>query len=261
MNSISTQFDLTSSALKLRACPIPWDIAAFGAPVVQVHTIEVIDYAIALTEYSRFRQWLETEDVRIVSCRLPHDRLRESMFLEANDFRFVEMVLHPCISNLQSLDLPTDHLVIKPAEESDVDALAKIAEDSFQHERYHVDFRIDSRIADLRYARWVRNSFGDPDQRLLKVMDGDRLLAVFIVEFNNEASVYWHLTAVAPEWQGRGYGRRIWQAMLRYHQAEGCESLTTTISARNVAVLNLYAWLGSRFYPPEMTFHWIREEF
>ena len=36
-----------------------------------------------------------------------------------------------------------------------------------------------------------------------------------------DASVYWHLTAVAPEWQGKGVGMSLWRTMLLRHRAEG----------------------------------------
>jgi hypothetical protein len=46
--------------------------------------------------------------------------------------------------------------------------------------------------------------------------------------------------------------------MLQRHRNEGAAVITTTISARNVRVLNLYSKLGARFLPPEMTFHWLK---
>jgi RimJ/RimL family protein N-acetyltransferase len=179
------------------------------------------------------------------------------MFLEAQGFRFIEMVLHPRLAGLSALALPEDDLQIVPADAADLPGLVAIAEHAFIHERYHVDPRLDPRLGDRRYGRWVRSSLAHPTQRLLKVLDAERLIALFLVEKRTDGSAYWHLTAIAPSWQGQGYGRRVWQAMLRRHQVEGCESVTTTISARNTPVLNLYAQLGFRFLPPEMTFHWI----
>jgi RimJ/RimL family protein N-acetyltransferase len=179
------------------------------------------------------------------------------MFLEAHGFRFIEMVLHPRLAGLSALALPEDDLQIMPAGAADLPGLVAIAEQAFTHERYHVDPRLDPRLGDRRYGRWVRSSLDHPTQRLLKVLDAERVIALFLVEKRTDGSAYWHLTAIAPEWQGQGYGRRVWQAMLRRHQAEGCESVTTTISARNTPVLNLYAQLGFRFLPPEMTFHWL----
>jgi RimJ/RimL family protein N-acetyltransferase len=260
MNHLADDFNLSSTFLRLRAQSVPWDRDVFGFPVVQIQDLEVIDSHGATSDYADFRAWLDLGQVRIVSSRLLHDQLRESMFLESNGFRFVETVLHPTLENLQSLNIPQNGLLVTLAQESDLPFLEDIAEHAFRHDRYHVDPRLNPKLGDLRYGRWVRTSLGHPIQRLLKITDGERLVALFIVESRDGATAYWHLTAISPTWQGSGYGHRVWQSMLRYHQAEGCKGLMTTISARNVAVLNLYAKLGFRFLPPEMTFHWVRED-
>jgi RimJ/RimL family protein N-acetyltransferase len=258
MNNLAESFALTSPCLRLLAQAVPWDREAFGFEVAQILELEVVDPSAASDEYAAFQGWLDLAQVRIVSSRLSHDRLRESMFLEARGFRFIEMVLHPTLENLQSVDIPPDDLVVQPAQESDMASLQEIAEAAFRYERFHVDPRLDPRLGDLRYSRWVRTSLSHPRQRLLKITDGERLVALFLVEYRDERSAYWHLTAVAPRWQGSGYGFRAWRSVLRYHQAAGCRNLSTTISARNVPVLNLYSKLNFRFGAPEMTFHWVR---
>lgn len=252
-------FELATSRLRLTAHEAPWDSAVFHAPVVQIDQLQVLDPQDALDDYVQYQAWVAHEQIGIVSCRLAHDRLRESMLLEANGFRFIEMVLHPRLDRLQKQSIAVDDLQILPATEADLTNLRVIAETSFGNERYHVDPRLDPKLGDERYGLWVNNSLCHKTQRLLKVLDGKRLLGFFVVEATSSQSVYWHLTAIAPQWQGYGYGRRVWLAMLRHHQSQGHETVSTTISARNIRVLNLYAQLGFRFMPPEMTFHWIRE--
>ncbi len=249
---------LSTTHLRLRCQPVPWDRQAFGFPVAQLVDLQVGDLRAAASDYQTVREWLHDQDIRILSCRLPHDQLRESMFLEDQGLRFVEMVLHPQLSALDRLSLPPDSLTITEAGPADLPALETIAGAAFRHERYHVDPRLDPRLGDVRYVRWVRNTIGHPLQRLLQVQDDSRLVAFFIVEVDGEEA-YWHLTAVAPEWQGQGYGRRAWQAMLHRHQCEGAKRICTTISASNTRVLNLYARLGFGFQPPSMTFHWVRD--
>jgi ribosomal protein S18 acetylase RimI-like enzyme len=253
-----TSLELAGPALFIQCMMVPWDTDVFGFPVAQFQLIRLVDAEQAMAEFKVVADWLDERKVRLASCRLPHDRLRESMFLEEQHFRFVEMVLHPRLDRLAQRELPEDTLVIAKAEESDLAAIEAIAERAFGYERYHMDHRLDPLLADKRYSRWVRNSFSHPRQQLLKIHDGAHLIAFFIVEINDEGHAYWHLTAVAREWQGRGYGRRVWQAMLRRHRNEGVEYVSTTISARNIPVLNLYARLGFGFLPPEMTFHWVR---
>ena len=231
----------------------------FGFPVAQIVEIEVIDANQAARDYCAVTSWLNRQNVRILSCRLSHDRLRESMFLESLGLRFVEMVIHPRLTKVESREFPTDTLTISAASAEDVPDIEAIAERAFHFERYHVDPRLSPRLGDLRYRRWVRNSYAHATQRLLKIEDSSDLVAFFVVERLADDQVYWHLTAIAPEYQGKGYGKRVWQAMLRRHQAEGIREVRTTISARNSPVLSLYSKLQFSFLPPEMTFHWVRE--
>jgi ribosomal protein S18 acetylase RimI-like enzyme len=251
--------ELDTPALRLRGALAPWDIAVFRFPVAQIAEIEVKNPSQAALDYAPVREWMDRQGVRILSCRLPHDRLGESMFLESQGLRFVEMVIHPRLAKLDSRQFAADTLTISAATADDLPGLEAIAEHAFHFERYHIDPRLDKRLGDLRYARWVRNSFTHPTQRLLKVEDGAKLIAMFVVERKSPAQIYWHLNAIAPEWQGEGYGKRVWREMLRRHQAEGATEVATTISARNAPVLGLYAGLQFGFLPPEMTFHWVRE--
>jgi RimJ/RimL family protein N-acetyltransferase len=46
--------------------------------------------------------------------------------------------------------------------------------------------------------------------------------------------------------------------VMMLNKRQGARSIRTTISARNTAVMNLYARLGFRFSAPDMTFHWVR---
>jgi len=259
MNRAIENFKIATDGLQITARFVPWDTEVYGFPVAQVENFKLFDTVAALRDYVQFRQWLCDNSIKIVSCRLPHNCLRESIFLESKGFRFIEMVLHPRIEKLQRIEIPQDDLKICPALASDITTLRAIAEKAFHHERYHVDPRLDPRFADMRYGRWVQSSVNHSYQCLLKVMLDENIIALFIIENGHENAVYWHLTAIAPGWQGRGCGKRIWRAMLHYHKGEGKDSVTTTISARNVAVLNLYSKLDFRFLPPEMTFHWIND--
>lgn len=84
------------------------------------------------------------------------------------------------------------------------------------------------------------------------------MVGFFIVEPHLDRSVYWHLTAIAPPWQGKGIGLSLWQTMLIRHATEGATAVETTISGHNLPALNLYARLGFAMTSAQMTFHWLR---
>jgi len=250
---------LNTDALTLAYFQVPWDSDIFGFPVGQITHIQVDDPTEAGVELGAFQAWLQEREIQLVSCRLAHDRLRESMFLEQAGFRFVEMVLHPHVADLQGYSCAPQGLRVERAVESDLTDIEAIATRAFGYERFHADPRLQPDLADRRYQTWVRNSCNHAQQRLYKISDGPDLVAFFVTENHPDGLCYWHLTAIAPELQGRGYGKRVWREMLRHHQREGMARVATTIAARNTPVLNLYSSLDFRFQPPEMTFHWLRD--
>jgi GNAT superfamily N-acetyltransferase len=253
--------DLTidTDGLRLLARAAPWDGEIYGVNVAQIQTLTVHDATLAARDFSVFKTWCKAHRIAMVSSRLPHTCLRESFFLEDQGFRFIEMVLHPRLALSGFCAPPDEQLMIAKAGAADLDELVELAECAFGYERYHVDPRLDPRLADRRYGRWVRHSLQHASQRLLKVTDGARIIALFIIEAQAGKSIYWHLTAISPNHQGQGYGHRVWQKMLLQHKIDGFLHASTTIAARNVPVLNLYAKLQFRFDPPEMTFHWIED--
>ena len=251
------QCRIATANLKIHANTVPWDTNAFGFPVAHIDLIEIIKYQEACNDWEQFQQWINSANIRLLSCRLPHDQLNHSLFLEDKGFRFIEMILRPQLTQLQQLSIPNNTLMLASASEQDLPELIDIAENAFHHERYHIDPRLDKRSGNVRYGAWVRSSFCHPTQHLLKFSDQGRIFGFFIIEYVQAKSVYWHLTAIAPKWQGLGYGAQAWNTALAYFQAQGIESVETAISARNSKVLNLYAKLNFRFLPPAMTFHYI----
>ena len=238
---------------------VPWDSEIFGFPVAQIARLDLEENADPAPVLDAFEEWCSERDVRLVSCRLDHMRLRESMALEGLGFRFIEMVYRPSFDAFDSVAAPRHVITVDEATLSDAAGIEAIAASAFTTGRFLLDHRLPPALSDRRYAHWVRSSFESNEQRVLKAeVEGD-LVGFFIVEEHADKSVYWHLTAVAPQWQGKGIGTSLWRTMLQRHKAEGAKSVETTISGHNAAVMNLYARLGFSFGSAQMTFHWLRD--
>lgn len=244
--------------LHLEWTEAPWDSTVFGFPVLQIGRMKVLD-PLAGEDMAPFEAARDRLGVGLVSCRLSHERLRESMLLEERGFRFIEMAYQPELDSLQAMDVGgSSGLDVALAEGADLPAVEEIAGSAFRNERFHVDPRLDSALGDQRYRNWAKSSLNHPSQRLHVVRDGLRLVAFFVTEMLPDETCYWHLNAVAPDAQGQGYGLRAWRAMLHQAREAGAKRVRTCIVARNHRVLNLYVRLGFRFPPPLMTFHWVR---
>jgi RimJ/RimL family protein N-acetyltransferase len=239
---------------------VPWDAAVTGFPVWQLNDIG-LNGPSADTDMRLFEEARDRAGVGLISCRLGHDQLNASMFLENHGFRFIEMIYRPELELAPGRlsDLPEPSLSVVQATEEDLPQLIDMAGTAFCNERFNVDPRLGPEMGNRRYQNWIRSSFMHPSQQLYALKDDNSIVSFFVTEMQNDGVCYWHLNAVSPEQQGQGYGLRSWLTML--HQAEdaGAMRVRTSIVARNHRVLNLYARLGFRFPPPMMTFHWVKE--
>lgn len=235
---------------------VPWDSRIFGFAVAQIGRMDLgATGNPSAGLFGSFDAWCSEQGVRLVSCRLGHLQLRESMELEAHGFRFVEMVYEPRLDALDAVASPRHAIHVTEATHGDLPAIEGVAYAAFTTGRFLLDHRLPPDLSQRRYATWVRSAFEAPQQTVLKAeLDGE-LVGFFIVERRPDDRVYWHLTAVAPGWQGKGVGLSLWRTMLRRHAADGATSVETTISGHNLAAINLYARLGFSFSSAQMTFH------
>lgn len=254
-------FDFTTESIRTPALDmdyhlVPWDSEIFGKAVAQISRIAVNDPAGAASDYEQFVAWRSQHGIQLCSCRAPANRISDSMFLQADGFRFIELNYLPRLADLQSRQYEPQGIEIAPAVESDREALADMAAQVFRHGRFHDDPRIDPALGDKRYRVWMTNAFSRPAQSVLKCVRDGRIVAFFVVERPEPKHCFWSLVGLAPGLQGQGLGKRVWNAMLRYHRDAGVETVSTSISSLNVVVFNLYVSLGFRFPTPTITLQW-----
>jgi ribosomal protein S18 acetylase RimI-like enzyme len=246
---------IESLALDLVYHLTPWDEPALGAASAAIARIDLKAEANAANSFGPFRDWCVFNEVKLVSCRLAHDRLRESGFLEGQGFRVIELNYRPRIKGLGQFSADED-IELLPAVPSDEAEICALAGRVFQTGRLHADPMVGPEIGNRRYALWAANAFRHPGQEVLKCLIGGQIVAFLVVERPAAGSRFWSLVGLAPELSGRGLGRRIWGALLAMHHREGVEEVSTSISSHNVIVHNLYVSLGFRFPPPDFTLHW-----
>ena len=237
---------------------VPWDTAILDRSVAEISRFEVFEPERARVYYARFEEWCNLQNIDLCSCRIGHDQLVESVFLQEHGFRFIELNYHPEFRDLQKRHLSDESVEIRKAKEEDKETLAQMAATIFEHGRFHQDVSLGAAIGNERYKTWLINSFVHPAQIVYKCLIDGKIAGFFVVEYSDNNQCNWVLIGLAPGVQGRGIGTRVWNAMMCFHQAEGMESIATSISSHNIAILNLYVKLGFRFPKPLVTFHWHR---
>jgi len=247
---------IATDNLKMDYFLVPWDTEIFNCQVAQISIIEIDNQSQAKKDLKPYQEWCDQQKIEFCSCRIAHDKIKESIFLEEQGFRFIELNYQPVLTNLQKLIFNDSDIQIAVADEHDQPLLADAAATIFHHERFHIDPRINSDLANNRYRIWLENGFKLPQQTVLKCSLNSKIIGFFVIEYPEPKHCFWSLVGILPNYQGQGLGKKVWQAMLHWHQIAGVERVSTSISSHNISVFNLYVALGFRFPMPNSTFHW-----
>jgi len=247
---------IRTKALALDFYLVPWDTEIFGVPVAQIASVRVEEPTQAAQDYGAFVDWCSRQHVTLCSCRLPANRLADSMFLEERGFRFIELNYLPRLTGLQRSTTSNDGVGVACADEVDRAQLVDMAAQVFRNGRFHDDPRIGAKLGNRRYRAWMENAFSSPHQRVLKCSLDGRIVGFFVVEEPERGHCFWSLNGLAPGCEGQGLGKRVWRSMLDWHRAKGIDTVSTSISSHNVAAFNLYVALGFKFPPPSLTLQW-----
>jgi hypothetical protein len=210
----------------------PWDTAAFGVPTWE------------LTEYSEtaLQQALATPGHHTVRV----DPLADKRGLRDYGFYYCDTLIEPycTVSRLR----PFHHAAATVERCAELGALLEICHGAFAHGRFHRDFNLSKAAADLRYDHWLKQLL-EAGQVYGLYWQG--ALAGFIGYSENNLVLH----AVAEQFRGKGHSKYWWSAVCAGLFAAGQIEVRSSISAANLAVLNLYASLGFAFSNPQDVYH------
>jgi len=151
---------------------------------------------------------------------------------------------------------PSARSDLRLAAPGDIPAIERIAAGAFHHGRYHADSGFPRKLADRRYQQWIANALRHPNPE-------DR---VYVLASDTQVDGFYHVTvqddvadlrlaALSPELQGTLLGVDLYVSMMHVLKALGIRRISTSISAANTGVLNVYSLLGFHFSEPELLFH------
>jgi len=211
----------------------PWDQAAFGMPAWELRHYSPA--ALALADQTPGLQTIKV------------DPLADKQALQRHGFYYTDTLLETRArpDQLRPLTIPPGLSVRR-----DFDAAQALAicHGAFVHGRFHRDFQIAPDAANLRYDNWLKQLIASGQ---VFGLYADATLAGFI-GYHGDLLV---LHAVASQFRGRGLSKYWWRLVIDNLLAEGCTQIRSSISAANLAVLNLYASLGFSFHHPQDIYH------
>lgn len=123
--------------------------------------------------------------------------------------------------------------------EFDIRKVFLMARGFFTHDRFYKGMNMAQEVADDRYIRWLSDLRADG--RLLAFFWEGKDLAGFWGYTSLGAIV---LHALSTVFCGKGLAKSFWTAGCRHFFEQGLEALTSSVSASNLGVINLYTSLG-----------------
>lgn len=124
----------------------------------------------------------------------------------------------------------------------------QIAEEAFKHGRFHRDFNIPNSMADTRYMNWVKDLQEKEQIFALKYEDDT---AGFFAYENDKVL----LLGIKEEYRSRGLAKAFTSQGCAEQFKHGHNELRTSISAANVASLNLFYSLGFKLMNTVDVYH------
>jgi len=211
--------------------PTPWDTTAFAMPTFE------------LTEYSEAALQEAAQTAGHFTVKV--DPLCDTRLLHQYGFYYCDSLIEPyCTADRLRLASDSRATISRQVE---VAAVRALGHGAFEHGRFHRDFNLPRAAADLRYDNWLG-----------QLLDGNQVYGLYwdgvLAGFIGHAGPSLVLHAVAASHRGQGCAKYWWSAVCTELFASHRE-IISSVSAANLAVLNLYVSLGFRFRNPTAAYH------
>jgi hypothetical protein len=210
----------------------PWDTAAFGMPTFE------------LTKYSENALQQAAQIAGHYTLRV--DPLADKRLLHEYGFYYCDTLIEPhCnATRLRAVEHPKATI----SKDVDVEQALVICHGAFGHGRFHRDFNVSREVADLRYDNWLKQLRNA--QQVYGLYWEDEL-AGFIGHSGNNLVLH----ALTEKYRGKGWSKYWWSEVCGELLASGHHEVKSSVSAANLAALNLYTSLGFSFSNPQDIYH------
>lgn len=211
---------------------VPWDTAALGIPAYEslAFSPEVLKTA------TLFKGHYTVRVNPLVSKKLLND----------HGFYYCDTLIEPYCPEERFIAF--NGVGVSVTRSVALDSLLRICRGAFSYDRFHRDFNLTQAQADDRYNNWLAQLH--TDGKVYGLIYCNELAGFIAVDGNKLV-----LHALAESMRGRGLAKLLWTPVCSTLFKEGYTELTSSISATNLAVMNLYARLGFIFRNPVDIYH------
>jgi hypothetical protein len=216
----------------------PWDAQVFGINTFEIsHTSElVLEQVLRQIIIDNKPGHYTVKVAPLISKKVLHQ----------SGFYYCDTLLEPYCKSEDLIDYSQEGIALST--DVKIDELIEICHGAFIHGRFHRDFNLDKSLADLRYDLWLKQIYAER--------------SVFALMYNDKLAGFWGffankivLHALSQEYRGKGMAKYFWSLACQELFRAGYSEVISSISASNVAALNLYSSLGFKFRNPVDVYH------
>lgn len=210
----------------------PWDQKVFGIPCYEIDGFT-----------SESGKWAQQNPGHYTTRVSP---LANKQALEQSGFYYCDTLIEPFCPLAQFVA----HQDKRASLSKDValEDLLQIGNQAFTFGRFHKDFNISKALADKRYDQWLTQLHNEGKVTGL-FFDGK--LAGFIASDNSQLVLH----AMHTQFRGQGIAKFLWSAVCTELFASRFGEISSSISAANLAAVNLYSSLGFKFRNAKDIYH------
>lgn len=209
-----------------------WDQKVFGFPCYEIH---------GFTPESG--QWAQQHLGHYTTRVSP---LANKQLLEQYGFYYCDTLIEPFCPKEQFVAHQNNRASLSKA--AALEDLLQISNQAFIFGRFHKDFNLSKTLADQRYDNWLEQLYNEGKVIGLHF---DEKLAGFIAVDNSHLVLH----AMHSEFRGQGIAKFLWSSVCTNLFASGIDEISSSISATNLAAVNLYSSLGFKFRNAKDIYH------
>lgn len=238
------------------AARVPWDSDTFGLDVWDIDpgATPAAALQVALAGFVASRS-----QPHLLVTRLPIDDVARHAAVTACGFYPVEATLEPQVGLRFVTPIASrmpEGLLVRAGTPADLALLTPLAMSAFVSDRFHLDPYLSKAAADLRYAQWLERALAAAEPVwVLAEVGSDLACGFFHVRAVDTKTVSLMLAAVDAPRRLVGAGPVLYQEVLGRCREAGFRFAKTRISLANPDALDIYARLGFRLGPAQLTFH------
>jgi len=215
---------------------VAWDCAAFDLDCYEITSLSDATLAKAAATPGHFT--------------IKVNPLSDKSLLHRYGFYYVDTLLEPRCTQQHFISSP--HPDVSLDLNVSLEDVLPMCNNSFVYGRFHRDFNLPAEKADRRYMKWLTQMH---QNHCVLGLLYQHELAGFIAHENDILRLH----AVDRHFRNRGLAKHLWTATCLYLFKHGTGEIRSSVSAANLAAVNLYASLGFNFEHAVDVYHRLSE--